>query len=181
MRRLIALALVCLSLLGCATAPPRPAVALPVLALAPAALGHELGVQQHLHFAFGAQQRDLEALLEVDAAEVRLAVQALGQAGVRLTWDGQTLQQQRSPWLPPQVQGERVLSDLQFTLWPAEAIRAALPAPWTLQTSDNERRLLRDGVAWLVVVEEGAGRYRLDNRAEGYRLLIENADGGAAR
>lgn len=180
MRRLIALAILCLSLLGCASTPPRQSVALPVLALAPAALGHELAVQQRLHFVFGTQQRDMEALLEVDADEVRLAVQALGQAGVRLHWDGQTLQQQRAPWLPPQVQGERVLSDLQFTLWPVEAIRAALPATWTLETAGSERRLLRDGVAWLVVVDEGAGRYRLDNRADGYRLLIESADGGAA-
>lgn len=180
MRRLIVAALLCASLLGCAVAPPRPAVALPMLALAPAALGHELAVQQRLQFAFGTQQRDLEALLEVDAAQVRLAVQALGQAGVRLTWDGQALQQQRAPWLPPQVQGERVLSDLQFTLWPIEAIRAALPVPWTLDAAGNERRLLRDGVVWLVVVDEGAGRYRLDNRADGYRLLIESADGGAA-
>ena len=180
MRRLITLALVWLSLLGCATAPPQSAVALPVLALPPAALGHELAVQQRLHFAFGAQQRDLEALLEVDAAEVRLAVQALGQAGVRLTWDGQTLQQQRAPWLPPQVQGERVLSDLQFTLWPSEVIRAALPTPWTLDAVGNQRRLLRDGVVWLEVVDEGTGRYRLDNRAEGYTLRIENADGGDA-
>jgi hypothetical protein len=96
---------------------------------------------------------------------------------VRLSWDGQTLQQQRAPWLPPQVQGERVLSDLQFTLWPIEAIRAALPAPWALDAVGSERRLLREGVVWLVVVDEGAGRYRLDNRAEGYTLRIENADG----
>jgi hypothetical protein len=185
MHRLIATTLVmvlmCLALAGCGGAPSRadagaqPAVDLPLLAMAPAALGRELAVQQRLHFAFGAQQRDLEALLEVDADEVRLAVQALGQAGVRLSWDGRTLQQQRAPWLPPQVRGERVLSDLQFTLWPAEAIRAALPAPWTLDTANGERRLLRDGNAWLLVQDQGAGRYRLDNRAEGYTLQIESA------
>lgn len=192
MRRLIATTLLVLlaslALVGCGSVPSRAnahanananaaqAVDMPLLALAPAALGRELAVQQRLHFAFGAQQRDLEALLEVDADEVRLAVQALGQAGVRLSWDGRTLQQQRAPWLPPQVRGERVLSDLQFTLWPAEAIRAALPAPWTLEAANGERRLLRDGHAWLVVLDQGEGRYRLDNRAEGYTLQIESAN-----
>ncbi|MBF6023356.1 DUF3261 domain-containing protein [Lysobacter niastensis] len=161
-------------LAACAAAPPRAAVTVPELRLAPSALGHELSVQQRLHFSFGQQQRDLDALLEVDAQEVRLAVQALGQSGVRLSWDGTELQQQRAPWLPPSVRGERVLSDLQFTLWPADAIRAALPAPWTLNEDGHTRRLERDGIVWLQVDREGPGRYLLDNRAEGYRLQIES-------
>lgn len=174
MRRLTAL-LLSATLAACAVTPPRAAVPLPELRLAPAALGHELSLQQQLHFSFGPQQRDLDALLEVDASEVRLAVQALGQSGVRLNWDGERLQQQRAPWLPDAVRGERVLADLQFTLWPAEAVRAALPAPWTLQDKGGVRRLVRDGAVWLQVERQGGGRYLLDNRADGYRLQIESA------
>lgn len=165
------------SLAACAHAPapaPRAAIVLPELKLAPAALGRELAVQQQLHFSFGTQQRDLDALLEVDAREVRLAVQALGQSGVRLSWDGHRLQQQRAPWLPATVRGERVLGDLQFTLWPADAIRAALPAPWALQDDGATRSLVRDGTVWLQVQRDGDGVYLLDNRAEGYRLRIES-------
>ena len=173
MRRLTAL-LLSATLAACAATPPRDTVSLPELRLAPAALGHELSLQQQLHFSFGQQQRDLDALLEVDAAEVRLAVQALGQSGVRLSWDGEHLQQQRAPWLPATVRGERVLADLQFTLWPAEAIRTALPAPWTLQDEGGVRRLMRDGAVWLQVENQGEGRYLLDNRADGYRLQIES-------
>jgi hypothetical protein len=163
------------TLAACAATPPRAAVPLPELRLAPAALGQDLSLQQQLHFSFGQQQRDLDALLEVDAQEVRLAVQALGQSGVRLSWDGERLQQQRAPWLPATVRGERVLADLQFTLWPAEAIRAALPAPWTLHEDGDVRRLQRDGAVWLQVERQGEGRYLLDNRADGYRLQIESA------
>lgn len=173
MRRLIAL-LLSTALAACTAASPRATVPLPELRLAPAALGHELSVQQQLHFSFGQQQRDLDALLEVDAQEVRLAVQALGQSGVRLSWDGEHLQQQRAPWLPASVRGERVLADLQFTLWPAEAIRATLPASWTLQDDGSVRRLMRDGAVWLQVERQGEGRYLLDNRADGYRLQIES-------
>lgn len=174
MRGLIALACA-LVLAACAHA-PKPAVELPPLRLQPAALGHDVSAQQRLHFAFGTQQREMDALLEVDAGEVRLAVQAMGQTGVRLSWDGKALTQQRAPWLPPSVRAERVLDDLQFALWPADAIRAVLPPGWTLREAGHVRELLRDDTVWLSVETGGDGRIHLDNRAEGYRLDIESVD-----
>src|SRR5690606_2285468 len=129
--RIAAVAL-CLLLAACAGRMPRPEVQLPPLRLAPSSLPAPLALQQHLPFRFGSHQRDLDALLEADAGQVQLAVQAMGQTGVRLQWDGQQLTQQRAPWLPPQVRAERVLDDLQFALWPSAAIAAALPAGWRL-------------------------------------------------
>lgn len=172
MRRLIALASALL-LAACVHA-PKPAVELPPLRLAPSALGHALSAQQRLEFAFGTQRRELDALLEVDASEVRLAVQAMGQTGVRLSWNGEMLEQQRAPWLPPAVRAERVLDDLQFALWPAEAIRAVLPSGWTLRDDGRVRELVCDGTPWLLAETDGDGRIHLDNRAEGYRLEIES-------
>jgi hypothetical protein len=189
-RRLIALALLCLSLAACPRRQaPAPLAELPPLRLSPAALGHELSVQQKLHFRFGAQQRELDALLEVDAAQVRLAVQALGQTGVSLRWDGTELVQQRASWLPEAVRGERVLDDLQFVLWPADAIRAALPAGWRLEERTgvesngledaNLRQLLHGDTVWLSARRLDAQRVRLENFAERYSLEIESADMGA--
>jgi hypothetical protein len=173
------IALICLGLLlaGCAHRAPAPAVVLPTLQLAPAALGHELAAQQRLHFQFGSQQRDLDALLEVDAQEVRLAVQAMGQSGVRLQWDGQQLHEQRAAWLPPAVRSARVLDDLQFALWPSEAIRAALPADWQLDDDGVTRRLSQAGQDWLVLTRISPQQLQLENRAEGYRLTIDSLDG----
>lgn len=172
--------LLALLLAACASAPRRPAVALPPLRLAPAALGCELALQQRLHFQMGRAERDLDALLEVDADEARLLVQALGQVGVRLRWDGVELHQERADWLPPQVRPERVLDDLQFAYWPVEAIRAALPPDWAVREGACERRLLRGGATWLVVRYEEAGQLHLENVAEGYRLRIESVGTGAA-
>lgn len=167
-----------LLLAGCAHPRPQaPRQELPPLRLSPAALGETISVQQRLHFSFGSQRRELDALLEVDAQEVRLLVLALGQSGVRLSWDGQTLQQQRAAWLPPAVRGERVLDDLQFVRWPVEAIRAALPEGWQLQQSPGVRTLLHNGTAWLVATELSPQRVRLENLAEGYQLEIESAGG----
>jgi uncharacterized protein YbdZ (MbtH family) len=148
---------------------------LPPLQLAPAALDHPLALQQRLVFSYGARHSTMDALLEADSQEVRLAVQALGQTGVTLRWDGHTLEQQRAPWLPPQVRGERVLDDLQFALWPAEAVRAALPAGWTLVEEGDERRLEHEGRAWLVLVRRDDTHQTLRNLAEGYALDIESA------
>ncbi|TWI13306.1 DUF3261 domain-containing protein [Aerolutibacter ruishenii] len=172
MRRLIAALLAVLVLAACAHAPPRPAIELPPLRLSPASLGREVAVQQQLHFSFGTQARDMDALLEVEAGEVRLVVQAMGQAGVRLFWDGQALRQQRAAWLPPAVRAERVLDDLQFALWPVDAIRRALPPGWTLHEAGDVRQLMHDGRAWLSVARGEAGGLRLENLAEGYRLDI---------
>jgi flavin-dependent dehydrogenase len=174
-RRLTAL-LLSAALAACTATPPRAAVPLPELRLAPSALGHDLSLQQQLHFSFGQQQRDLDALLEVDAQEVRLAVQALGQSGVRLSWDGEA----------PATTTRTVASGVGA--WRARARRPAVhavarrgdqarrcPAPWTLQDEGGVRRLMRDGAVWLQVERQGEGRYLLENRADGYRLQIESA------
>lgn len=177
MHRLIASLLLCLLLASCAsTRMPVPLVQLPTLQLAPSALPQPLQLQQRLQFRFGTHERELDALLEADGSQVRLAVQAMGQTGVRMVWDGTTLEQTRAPWLPPQVRGERVLDDLQFALWPAAAIRAALPAGWTLVDSGGERRLEQGGKAWLLLEPLPDGRVRLRNLAEGYELVIESLD-----
>ena len=111
------------------------------LRLMPVSLGHELALQQQLSFSFGKESRTVDALLEVNSDSVQLVVQTLGQSALRLSWDGHRLDQKRAPWLPPSLRGERVLSDLQLTYWPVEAIRAALPTGWQLIEEGNERQL----------------------------------------
>jgi hypothetical protein len=177
-RSLAAFAL-CLLLAACAVpkqdAPPR--VELPALRLAPAALEQNIALEQRLVFERGQQRREFDTLLEIDASQVRLLVQAMGQSAVRLVWDGQHLQQRRAPWLPPQVRGERVLRDLQFALWPLAAVRAALPPGWQVAQEGLERRLLdTQGRVWLIVRSEGDwGNLRLRNLAEGYTLEVRSA------
>lgn len=178
MRRLIAIAFAGLLLVACTSRGPvaKPLVELPRLHLSPLSLGRELSLQQKLTFIRGDQRRELDALLEVDAGEVRLLVQALGQSGVRLRWDGDELDEQRAPWLPPAVRGERVLDDLQFALWPLDAVRAALPSDWSAEETDGARRLLdaQDHV-WLESRDEGGfGNLRLRNLAEGYELDVRS-------
>ena len=129
-------------------------------------------------FRFGTQVRELDALLEVDATIVRLAVQAMGRTGVRLQWDGKDLVEDRAAWLPAAVRGERVLDDVQFSLWPADAIRSALPAGWELTERGTFRELRRNGQVWLQREQVDAGTLRIRNGVDGYELMIESVAGG---
>lgn len=144
--RAMAMLLAGLVLVGCTRLPPKPRIVLPTLHLAPAAYGGSVALQQRLRFEFGPQRREMDALLEIDADAVRLAVQAMARTGVTLVWDGNTLQQTRADWLPAAVRGERVLDDLQFVHWPVDAIRAALPTGWSVDAGSaggvESRRLM---------------------------------------
>ncbi|PIQ38577.1 MAG: hypothetical protein COW59_01045, partial [Lysobacterales bacterium CG17_big_fil_post_rev_8_21_14_2_50_64_11] len=115
------------------------------LRLSPASLGHELALQQQLIFSFRKSLYAVDALLEVDAGEVRLAVQSLGRSVLRLHWNGIELKQHRSADLPASLRGETVLSDLQLSYWPIAVIRSALPESWSVSEVNGVRRVYRDG------------------------------------
>lgn len=174
MQRLIALGLLLLA--GCATAPARSPAdgAMPALRLAPAALGHELALQQRLGFEHGDRRDSLDALVEVDASSLRLVMHAQGQVALRLEWDGTTLRQQRADWLPATLSAERVLDDLQLVFWPADAINHALPAGWRLREGAGIRELMHRGEVVATVTFPDPTRARLQQHRQGYRLDIQS-------
>ena len=181
MQRLIALlAVACASVLaGCASAPPKaPASphATPQLRLAPALLGRELNLQQHLTLQAPGRDQQLDVLLEADARHVQMGVVVMGQVAARLAWDGVTLTEDRAPWLPQAVSGSRILSDLQLTLWPVAAIQAALPAGWQLGEAGNVRTLTDDGAVVTVITRTSPLVVELDQRREHFKLKIESRD-----
>jgi hypothetical protein len=181
-RRLIHAALASFALLalaGCATAPRAPQAAAagddaPLLRLAPAALGRTLALQQQLTVTHGSDDHRLEALLEADATELRLVVQAVGRPALRLRWDGANLEQTRADWLPPQLTGERVLSNLQLAYWPPAAIAAALPAGWTLEATEARRELRQGDEVVIAIAYPSPQRIEIDQRRAGFRLDIDS-------
>jgi hypothetical protein len=194
MRRLVlsALALSAALAVGCASPGAAPEHAAPqasataLLRLPPASLQRELKLQQHLTVEFQMQgrteRRELMALLEADAAHTRLAAVAGGHVLARLDWDGTKLQVSRSPWAPAELQPERILSDLQLSLWPADAIRAALPPGWTFDATPALRQL-RQGTETVAEIRfPDAATTLFVQYRDGYRLTIRNlpAQGGAA-
>lgn len=160
---------------GAVAASATPSSAMPLLRLAPAALGRTLALQQQLSVRGpDGTQRHLQALLEADARELRIALTSMGQVLARMRWDGAQLDVQRSRHWPEQVAPERILSDLQLALWPVAQIAAALPPDWQLLASaDGTRRLLQAGSTRIEVREPNPGVTEIDYLQEGWQLRIE--------
>jgi len=166
-----------LGLAACATppAPPADAAAAPLLLrLAPSALGRALALQQQVTVQAGERVEHMDVLLEADAQTVRVALMGMGQTGASLEWDGHDLKLAQAPWWPRVVSAERVLSEMQLTLWPAEAVRQALPPGWTLE-ADAAERLLRQGDSAVIRIRyPSPTRTELVHLRDGYRLDIES-------
>lgn len=166
---------------GCAGGPtPAPqrldaAAPLPLFRLLPATLGRRLAWQQRLQLERAGQATaPLEALLEVDAQRLQLALLAAGRTLARLTWDGQDLRSETAAGWPPGVPPEQVLSDLQLALWPAPALREALPAGYRLDDGGGQRVLWRGDEAVVHIDGAGSTRIELVHHRLTYRLRIDS-------
>jgi hypothetical protein len=167
-----------LSGLAACTTPPAPPAAAPLLRLAPSTLGRTLALQQQLTVQSGDRTEHIDVLLEADTQSVRVALLGLGQTGASLEWDGHDLKQTQASWWPRAVSAERVLSELQLALWPAEAVRQVLPTGWTLEAGATER-LLRQGDNDVIRIRYlSPTRSELVHLLDGYRLDIESRDLG---
>lgn len=175
--------LTALLLSACTTVPTVPASppAAPArlrLQLAPASLGTSLSLQQHLIVERAGRVDEIDTVLEIEPDRLDLVGLAFGQRVMSLHYDGKELTTWRHFMLPKEVQGEDVLQDVQLTLWPAAAIRAALPPDWELEENDMHRtlRLNREVIAQIDYPDRKAwgGKVILTNLRYHYKLTIQS-------
>jgi uncharacterized protein DUF3261 len=123
------------------------------------------------------------ALVELDEHWLRVA--ALGPFGNRillLEWDGTTYHEEREPQIPADLPLELVLRDIQLALFPASAIRQALPSPsWTVSETRGRRVLLLDQKPVISIDYSGEDHFRCSvsyhHIALGYTVEIQPAEG----
>lgn len=166
-------------LLAACAAPQPPAPQQLTLRLSPASLGRELALQQRMTVSAHGQAQQLDVAIEADAQAVRMAVMDFGQTVARLEWDGSSLNESRARGWPDTVTGARVLSDLQLVHWPLPAIRAALPAGWSVETEGATRIVRFHDATMLRVRYPAPGSAELDNLAAGYQLRLDAWPGSA--
>lgn len=178
-----------LALAGCGTVQPtghglpeqvalEPALEpAPVLALPAQALGCTFAVQQRLT-VFAPQQKPqtLDAMLEVDASMVRLALFHMGQRMGTLMWDGQQLHADLSRWWPDVLKPAQVLSDMQLALWPLDVVQLALPEGWEIEENNSWRRLLYKRERRILIQKINVNTLEITYAPAGWRLRIESAD-----
>jgi hypothetical protein len=175
-KSLAAVGFFALGLSGCATSGSQPGRL--GLKLAPAALGASISVQQHLTVERNGRSEELDAALEVDPQGLELVGLALGQRVLALHYDGQRLNTWRHPMFPAIVRSEDILEDLQLILWPAEAVRQALPKGWRIE-ENGRRRILSAGETPIAVIDYSDesrwnGKIELFNLRYQYRLIIQS-------
>lgn len=193
--RVLAAWLLFAALSGCASRPVLPPLdaaggtgteagaALPLLS--PASLGQERQVQQQLRGEFGERTFSLRCVVSVDARQLQvIGVTAMGLRAFTLRYDGERLDEQRSPQVPDALQAASLLNDLQLVLWPLPALQRAWSAagvevsePWP-----GTRRLLRAGrlLAEVHYATDGwEGRVWLRHFDRPYSLFIVGSRMGA--
>jgi hypothetical protein len=183
MRSLIVIWLLCL---GACAAPLGASRTVPELRLSPQTLGMPLSLAQHLSVSriapgagdMGLPPTELEALLEMDAQSLRLAVIAMGQRVLTVQWDGERLKATRNEHVPAAIDAVHVLRDVQLLYWPAEAIRTQLPTAWSIDDTAGLRTLRYSGKVQVEIVysdtRRWAGQATLSNYLEGYRMRINS-------
>jgi hypothetical protein len=152
------------------------------LQLAPATFGGSISLQQHLTVERDARINELEAALEIDSERLDLVALALNRRVLSLHYDGRSLESWRHPALPAELCAEDVLADLQLTLWPAGALRQALPTGWRIEENGTRRILLADELPVVEIQYSGEPRWNgkivVDNLRYRYRLTIESVFSG---
>ena len=153
------------------------------LKLSPATLGESISLQQHLTVDWNGSSDELDIALEVDRQRLDLVGLVLGQRVLTLSYDGQILNSWRHPLFPAAVRSEDILEDLQLVLWPADAVREALPGGWRIEESSRRRTLLIGEMPVTVISYTGEPRWSGDielvNLRYHYRLIIQSASNGS--
>jgi hypothetical protein len=175
--KFISVILITIFLTGCVTTPTiEPRLR---LQLTPATFGETISVQQHLKVERRDRTDELDAALEIDAQNLELVGLAFGQRVLSLSFDGLKFKTWRHFMLPSQVQAEDILTDVQLTLWPIDAIQKELPAHWRIEEKNLHRSLyFKDSVVTSIEYSD-ASRWRgtviLNNLRYQYRLTIQSA------
>jgi hypothetical protein len=165
----------CTSVASGAEPPPRP-----TLALAPAALGRSLVLDQRVRVELPDRSVSLDAVVQVGPDSVTVVALSMGERVLTIVYDGHTVKEQRAPKLPVEVHGADILSDMQTALWPEVAVRTALPEGWTLVDAASSRVLSYHGRAMLsisyAVVPHWAGEITVRSERPRYTLVIASRE-----
>ena len=125
----------------------------------------------------------LRAMVLVDPKRISAVFTGLGVVVWRIDYTQAGLRESRHPKLDEKVDASRMLRDFMYVLWPAESVRAVLPADAVLAeetSADSRRRTIEvNGKTVLRVVTTKIGersRTTVVNDLEGYTLSIESVD-----
>ena len=133
--------LIALLLSACAGVDPRcPAMPEGRYCLQPGNAATNFQVQQNVHLRYGARDERMIALVEADERALNFAgFSPFGQKILQLQCSGSGATSTLSPH--DRLDPAQLCALLQWTLWPAESVRAGLQAPLRLEENVQSRRI----------------------------------------
>jgi Protein of unknown function (DUF3261) len=171
--------MLCLALGACASAPPegpraRIAKNLELSLPTPPGYPETRTIAQTVRARYGILSGAFESVtsLSPDAVDI-VVTAAFGPRLATIHWDKDGVREERTLLAPEGVPVENLLADMFVSLWPPEAVIAALPAGVELIIAEDGARTLRkDGVAIMEIRRESETRMTARNFALGYEITI---------
>ncbi|GAB7127059.1 hypothetical protein JCM19000A_15660 [Silvimonas sp. JCM 19000] len=173
--RLLLLLCILLPLGGCASWLTRD---LPLLQIAPAALGTPRTLQQQTQISWPTGGAVMESVLQLEPQQLTMISSAMGVRLATLNYDGKHLDAQLMPGmkLPPQ----RILNDLLVIYAAHDALAAALPPGWRVEDTADSRTLWRDDAVAVDIHYDQPDRWQgqavLHHHQLYYTLTITSSD-----
>jgi hypothetical protein len=153
-------------------------LALPLLKVAPAALGPARTVEQRVSFTRRDESRSFDSVVEISADRLDVVATAVGVRLFTLSYNGETLEEGAGLPMPGGLPPEWVINDLLYVFAPADALQSALPEGWLVLDAESSRQILKGGEPVIAVSYSGGdrwnGRALLEQKRLGYRLQIDS-------
>jgi hypothetical protein len=183
MRAALTAFLLAAGLAACATTSAHDARSLPLgrdaMLVLPASPGYPgvLNATQRVIGQYGERRAAFDAALALSPDRVLVVLTSSGGPRIlSLTWTASGITENRTPLAPEDLNGLSVLGDIFLSLWPADAVQAALPADATIQEEGTTRRIVSGNrvVAEIETIERNTSgmRQRFRNLDLGYALTI---------
>ncbi len=171
--------MLCLALGACASAPdegPRAHIAKDLALTLPTPPGYPetRTIAQTLRARYGLLSAAFESVVSLSPHAVEIVVTAaFGPRLATITWDKAGVREERTLLAPEGVPVENILADMFISLWPPEAVIAALPEGVELTVAeDGTRTLSAAGEPIMEVRRESEMRVTTRNFALGYEITI---------
>jgi hypothetical protein len=135
-------------------------------------------LQQTVRARYGERDAAFDAILSLSPDRVEIVVTAAGGPRVAtITWSGEGVREEHSMLAPDGLSVENILADIFISLWPPEAVAAALPSGARLSIEADGARIIRHAGTAIIEVRpdpQDASRIFVRNLAFGYDLTIMN-------
>jgi hypothetical protein len=133
-------------------------------------------LHQIVRAQYGERSAAFESVVSLSPETVSIVITAIGGPRVAtITWDASGVQEERTVLAPGGVPVENILADMFLSIWPEDAVRAALPEGVELAMDEDGGRALRRGEESIVEIMRdpaNASRTVVKNHAFGYEVAI---------